>query len=648
MTKAAMFWSGVLGRLGLLSLTALVWSVRLAVAQATPEQAQIILHLLDYIAVDYPQFVQDGTVLDQSEYDEQLEFSQQVRTLLDQLPAHSAQPGLRSETEHFVGLIQDRRPGSEVSALAHQLRWNIIHAYNVEVAPKRLPNLLLAVELYQAQCAACHGLQGQGDGPAGANLDPAPSNFRDRQRLDQRSIYGLYSTITLGVEGTAMASFRTLSEDERWALAFYVSTLADDVADRARGAELWQSGLGKARFTDLASIATATASEMHAAHGDDGVRVLAYLRSQPQVVVSASEAPLTRSSRLVQESLEAYRRGQPQTAQELAVSAYLDGFELVEASLDAVDRRLRTVIEAEMMRYRAMIKNQEPHAALEAQGNRVQGLLAEATTLLAETRLPAGAIFFSAFVILLREGLEAVLVLAAILALLIKGGRRDALPYVHAGWIAALALGGGTWFVASYVIALSGATREVTEGITALVAAVVLLYMGFWMHSKAYANRWRTFLQDQLRTALSARTMWALALVSFLAVYREVFETVLFYQALWLQAAPAYVPMLGGLLAAAVTLVGLGWLLFRGSVHLPLGIFFGATSALMVLLAVIFAGKGIAALQEAGTLPAEPVHFPGIPALGVYPDLVGLLLQAVLILIIAGVFVYTHASIKET
>ena len=438
-----------------------------------------------------------------------------------------------------------------MSTLAQQLRWNIIHTYNVEVAPKRPPDLHMAAELYQTQCAACHGLQGQGDGPAGAHLDPTPSNFHDRQRMDQRSIYGLYSTITLGVQGTAMASFRTLSEDERWALAFYVSALADDAADLARGAELWQSGVDKTRFTDLASIATATASEIRAAHGDDGVRVLAYLRSQPQVVMSSSELPLARSARLVRESLAAYQRGQTQAAQTLAVSAYLDGFELVEASLDAVDRRLRMAVEAEMMRYRAMIKNQEPTAAVEAQGNRVQGLLAEAATLLAGARLPAGAVFFSAFVILLREGLEAVLVLAAILALLIKGGRRDALPYVHAGWIAALALGGCTWFVASYVIALSGATREVTEGITALVAAVVLLYMGFWMHNKSYANRWQTFLQEQLRTALSARTMWALALVSFLAVYREAFETVLFYQALWTQAAPAYAPVLGGLLAAS-------------------------------------------------------------------------------------------------
>ena len=647
MTMTMAFWHARKS-LGILGLIAFLWTVGLAWAQATPEQVQLIIHLLDYVAVDYPQCVHDGTVLDQSEYDEQVEFSQQVRTLLRQLPAHAAQSGLLSQAEQLVRLIQGRRPGPEVAALAHQLYWHVIRTYNVEIAPKRPPDLSTAVVLYQSQCAACHGLQGQGDGPAGVSLDPAPSNFHDRQRMDQRSIYGFYSTMTLGVEGTGMASFRTLSEDERWALAFYISTLASSAADLTRGAELWQPGAGQTWFADLASIATATVSEIHATHGDDGVRVLAYLRSQPHVVVSSSESPLARSSRLLHDSLAAYRREQAQVAQDLAVSAYLDGFELVEASLDAVDKRLRMAVEAEMLRYRAMIKSREPIAAIEAQSNRIQGLLDEASTLLGGGRLPAGAAFLSAFVILLREGLEAVLVLAAILALLIKGGRRDALPYIHAGWIAALALGGCTWLVASYVITLSGSTREVTEGATALVAAGVLLYVGFWMHSKAYADRWRTFLQGQLRDALSSRTMWALALVSFLAVYREVFETVLFYQALWIQAAPAYAPVLGGLLAAAVVLAGLGWLILRGSVRLPLGFFFGATSLLLVLLAVIFVGKGVAALQEAGTLPVDPVSFPGLPTLGVYPNLLGLLLQAVLILLIAGVFLYTHYTAKRS
>jgi len=176
---------------------------------------------------------------------------------------------------------------------------------------------------------------------------------------------------------------------------------------------------------------------------------------------------------------------------------------------------------------------------------------------------------------------------------------------------------------------------------------VILLYVGFWMHSKAHADRWRTFLQDLLGDALSARTKWVLALGSFLAVYREAFETVLFYRALWIQAAPVYAPVLGGLCVAAVVLTGLGWLIVRGTIRLPLGPFFGATSILLILLAVILVGKGIAVLQEAGIVPVHPVSFPHIPTLGVYPNLLGLLLQAA-ILIIASVFIYTQYTAKET
>jgi high-affinity iron transporter len=628
-------------------LTCLLWYAAAVGAQAAPEQAQLILHMLDYVAVDYPEFVQDGVVLDQAEYQEQVEFSQQVRTMLDQLPAHPDKPDLVSQAEQLVVLIQAKRPGPEVATLAAQLRWSIIRAYNVDVAPKRPPDLRTAVALYQGQCSACHGPQGQGDGPAGANLDPSPSNFHDHQRMEQRSVYGLYSTITLGVEGTGMSSFRALSEEERWALALYISNLASHEDDLKRGAELWQSGVGHTWFPDLASIASVTVRDVRAEHGDDAVLVLAYLRGHPELVGWSAESPLARGSRLLRESLEAYRRGQARAAQELAVSAYLDGFELVEASLDTIDRRLRTTVETEMLRYRAQIKSREPVAAIKGQAERIQGLFAEAQRLLDGARLPAGATFLSAFVIFLREGLEAILILAAIFALLIKAERRDALPYVHIGWIAALALGGITWLVASYVVAVSGSTREMTEGVTALVAAAVLLYVGFWMHRKAYAGRWRTFLQSQLRNALSARTMWALALVSFLAVYREAFETVLFYQALWIQAAPAYVPVLGGLVAAGVALAVLGWLIFRGSIRLPLGWFFGATSVLLALLSVVFVGKGVAALQEAGTLPVDPVNVPGMPALGLYPNLQGLALQMLLILIIVGVFAYTHYAARE-
>jgi high-affinity iron transporter len=630
-----------------MALTCLLWYAALTGAQGAPEQAPLILHMLDYMAVDYPEFVQDGVVLDAAEYAEQVEFSEQVQSLLAQLPAHPEQPGLLQQAAQLTALVQAKRPGSEVAALATQLGASIIRVYDVEISPKRPPDLRTAASLYQSQCSACHGPQGQGDGPAGASLDPSPSNFHEHQRMDQRSLYSLYSTITLGVEGTGMSSFRMLGDEDRWALAFYVGNLGHDEADLTRGAELWQAGVGHDWFPDLRRLVTATVNSVRAERGDDAVAMLVYLRSHPERVMPAAETPLAHSSRLLRESLAAYRQGQAQAAQELAVSAYLDGFELVEASLDTVDKPLRTTIEAEMLRYRTTLKNGEPIAAAESQVGRLQELLAEAQRQLEKTQLPASAAFFSAFVILLREGLEAVLVLAAIFAILIKAGRRDALPYVHAGWIAALLLGGMTWLVASYVIVISGATREMTEGITALAAAAILLYVGFWMHRKAYADRWRTFLQGQLRDALSARTMWALAFVSFLAVYREAFETVLFYQALWIQAAPAYIPVLGGLVVAAVALVVLSWFILRGSIRLPIGLFFGATSVLLALLAVIFVGKGVAALQEAGILPTDPVNVPAIPALGVYPNLLGLALQVLVILLIGGVFAYTHFAAKE-
>ena len=355
-----------------------------------------------------------------------------------------------------------------------------------------------------------------------------------------------------------------------------------------------------------------------------------------------NETPLTRSARLLRQSFAAYRRGQVQAAEELAVSAYLDGFELVEASLEAVDKGLRTAVEAEMMAYRVLLRQRETVAAVAMAVDRLQELLSKAQQKLAETHLPASATFLSAFVILLREGVETVLILAAIFALLIKADRRDALPYVHAGWIAALALGGMTWIVASYVVAISGSTRELTEGVTALVAAAFLLYVGFWMHGNAYVERWRTSLHTQLQEALSARTVWALTLVSFLAVYREAFETVLFYQALWVQVAPAYAPMLGGVTSAAVSLAILGWLIFRGSIRLPLGLFFGVTSLFLAALAVVFVGRGIAALQEGGILTIDPVNFPSIPLLGLYPSIQGLVLQACVVLLIVSVFAYAR------
>jgi high-affinity iron transporter len=136
--------------------------------------------------------------------------------------------------------------------------------------------------------------------------------------------------------------------------------------------------------------------------------------------------------------------------------------------------------------------------------------------------------------------------------------------------------------------------------------------------------------------------------VSFLAVYREAFETVLFYQALWMQSDGAgRSAVLGGFAAGVLGLVVLAWLIIRLSVRLPLGLFFGASAALIAAMAVIFAGQGIAALQAAGRLPASPIDLPSIPLLGIYPNLQGVALQLVLVAVIVAGYLYLRGQTRR-
>ncbi|HEU5191661.1 MAG TPA: cytochrome c/FTR1 family iron permease [Methylomirabilota bacterium] len=615
---------------------------------AEPDPAQLILHILDYVAVDYSGAVQDGKVLDEGEYREQVEFVGQARALLGRLEARPERAGLEAQADRLVALVKAKGSDADVARLAGGLRWALIGAYRVDVAPKRVPDLKRGAALFAARCALCHGATGHGDGPAAQSLDPRPSDFYDAERMSQRSLYSVFSTITLGVEGTAMAGFRDLTEDERWALAFHVTGLAAPEAERARGQALWTAGKGRDVFSDLASLATRSPRELTARHGADAAAFLAYLRSDPEALVPQGNAAIAISLRLLRQSLEAYRGGRAREAQDLAVSAYLDGFELAEPSLDAVDHPLRLAIEGEMLRFRGLVKEGAPLGAVETQAGKVEALLTRAQARLDTDRLTPAATFVSAFIILLREGLEALLVVAAVIALLVKAGRRDALPWVHGGWVVALLLGGVTWWVASRVLTISGSTRETTEGVTALVAAAVLLYVGFWMHGKSQSHRWQAFLEARLAGALSGRTMLALASVSFLAVYREVFETVLFYEALAAQAGPSGGPaLLGGLAAAAVALVALGWVIVRGSLRLPIGLFFGVSAIVVGVLAVVFVGNGIAALQEAGAFPQHALELPAIPLLGIHPSVEGLTVQALLLVILVAGFAWSSRVARE-
>jgi high-affinity iron transporter len=606
----------------------------LAIALAAPSLADTatLLQLVDYVGVDYGEAVAGGEVINAAEYGEMQEFSSRIRDSIAGLEPRPERHALADDARRLAARIAAKAPPEEIAALTRRMRDALLRAYPVPLVPGAAPDLVRAARLYQESCASCHGADGRGDGPSAAGLDPPPIDFHDAARARQRSLYGLYNTITLGVDGTGMASFAYLSDADRWALAFLVGGLAADQGTLARAEAVSEGG----SLPTLREAVTASPAEL--AEVDADAEALAWwARHHPDALFRFQPDPIATALALVDQSTAAYAAGDRRRAQELAVAAYLDGFELAEAALGNVAPALVRSVEDTMMAFRAAQRAGAPTPEVARRASTVSALLQRAGERLQRETLSPAVSFSGGFVILLREGLEAILILGAMVAFLSRTGRREALPWVAYGSGAALLLGVGTWAVATWLLAVSGATREVAEGVTALLAAAILFYVGFWMHSRVNAQQWQRFLQDKLRRALDARTLAGIALISFFAVYREVFETVLFYQALWVQApAGGRGAVLGGAAAAAGVLVGGGWAVVRLGVRLPLRQVFAASGAVMFLLAVVFAGKGTMALQEAGKLPVSPVAFPRLELLGVYPNLESLGVQVLLAVAAAG------------
>ena len=300
-------------------------------------------------------------------------------------------------------------------------------------------------------------------------------------------------------------------------------------------------------------------------------------------------------------------------------------------------------IETTMSQLRPQLGRDTPTQEVAAQAGKVTALFDRAETVLQASHNDTMTAFLGSFTILLREGLEALLIVIGMIAFLRKAQRSDVLPYVHAGWLGALLAGALTWGVATYLVDISGANREVTEGLSALFAAAVLLSVGIWMHQKSLAGRWQHCLQARMSAALTRRSALFLFLLAFVAVYREVFETILFFVAMWNEQSSGAI--LGGLVSGCVLLALIALLLLRFSKRLPIARFFSISSMLIAVLAVVLVGKGIAALQEAGWVAQALVAAPRIEWLGVYPSWQSLLGQVVVALAaIVGFTVNTRSS----
>jgi high-affinity iron transporter len=612
---------------------ALFWLCLLAFATPAAAQqgdVQTSWRLLDYLAVDYPGAVRGGRVVSASEYKEMGEFAGSVRERIGALPDKPAKAKLVAGAEALKAAIGRKAAPDEVATLAHGLAARLIAVYPVPLAPKAIPDVARGDALFARNCAACHGAAGDGKGPMAAKLNPPPIAFADRGRARQRSLFALYQVIDQGLEGTAMQSFNALPDADKWALAFRVGRFAYPPALAEQGRQLWQSDPAvRGLVPDAAALTGLTEAGLAQKIGPaKAAAVVAYLRNEPGAISRAQGSSLTIVREKLRQSLAAYEAGDREAAKELALAAYLDGFEPVEPMLAARDSGLLAQVETKMGELRGAIAQGKDVAEVRERVAGLNTLVDESERALAPDQGSAASTFLGAFTILVREGLEALIIVVAMLAFLRKADRPEMVRPVHYGWVLALLAGLATWWAATNLIAISGASRELTEGFGSALAAIVLLFVGIWMHGKAQADEWQRYIHEKVGHALSKKSAWFLFLLAFIAVYREVFETILFFAALSAEGRVGAV--IAGAAAGLGTLALIAVLMLRFSRRLPIAKFFSYSSLLIAVLAVVLAGKGVAALQEAGMLGVTPISWaPRLSLLGLYPTLEGLVAQAV-------------------
>ena len=634
-------------RSSLLSVLMLLAVCVPASAHANANETQTLWRLLDYIAVDYPGAVNNGEIVSAAEYSEMTEFSQTVAEGLVKLPPKQSQATLVADANKLKTSIAGKASPEAVAKLARLLASDLLRAYPVPLAPAKAPNVQNGARLYAQNCASCHGMSGNGLGPDAKQLDPAPIAFTDVARARERSLFALYQVIGQGLDGTAMQSFSDLPAQDRWDLAAYAGSIA--FPDIAQGEKLWKSDSSiRALFPDLSALASTTPAELATEIGPEKAdAVMAFLRTHPEAVSAVHSGSLSLARTRLRESLTAYKAGKKDESRSLALSAYLDGFEPLEPALAARDATLLSDIERAMGQVRSAIGENRSAAEVEVQISALDALFTDAEIALAPEATSDTSTFVGAFTILLREGLEALLIVVAMIAFLRKADRPEVMPFVHGGWIAALIAGGATWFAATYLIGISGASRELTEGFGSLFAAIILLFVGLWMHGKSRADEWQRYIRETMNKALSRGSAWFLFGLAFLVVYREVFETILFFAALWTADNGAII--LAGSAAATFLLAAIAWAMLRFSRKLPIGKFFAYSSALMIVLTVVLTGKGISALQEAGFLSITPLpDFPRISMLGIFPALQSVVGQIVVIcVIVAGIWLNTKKPTQK-
>jgi high-affinity iron transporter len=536
-----------------------------------------------------------GRLISPVEYEETTSFLSDARSVAGRLGGYEA-PRTRAVLDTMIALVAAKKPPAEIRAL-HNRFLSSLGAAGAMDLPTAPLDTAVGHQLYAQSCASCHGVLGAGDGPAGRLLNPRPPALGVRSETPDLTPTLAYNVLSVGVRGTAMPGFAsTLSPQDRWNIVNYMYAL--------RGEPM-----------QLPPVARADAT----------------------AIAPDSASPIIRA--LLDSALAFAKMGKSEEASERAFDAYI-AFEPLETPARAKKPGMVATMERHFADFKGAVSRLDTTAALSARAAIVEGL--PSVVDLARRPSTSWGAFLQSVLIILREGFEAILVVGAVVAFLIKTGHRERLRSIWIGVGLALLASLATAIALRTLFIAMPASREIVEATTMLLAVVVLFSVSYWLISKVEAAKWQKFIREKVGTALEHGGGKALVLVSFLAVYREGAETALFYQALFHEGPNVALPLALGILVGFVALAVIFTLFYRYGVRIPLRPFFAVTSVLLYYMAFVFMGKGVREFQEGNVVPITVIpNGPHVDTMGIYPSVETLAAQGLLVVLLIFAMVKT-------
>jgi len=537
---------------------------------------------------------ENGKLISKDEFDETYGFLTDAKQVATRLSGYDAAQS-RAILDTMTAAVAERQPPAAVRLLHQRFAASLGNAGAMDL-PKAPLDTAEGHALYARNCSSCHGVTAAGDGPAARTMNPPPPPIGVAKLTPEFTPTLAYNMISVGVRGTPMPAFATsLTPQQRWNIINYIYSL--------RGEKL----------------------------------VLPVARQDATAIRGDTASPVILA--LLDSALDFARAGKAAEAGDRAFDAYI-AFEPLETPARAKKPGLIATMERHFADFKGAVKRNDIAGAKHSRDAIADGL----PSVIDLTQQPSTSweAFFQSLLIILREGFEAILVIGAIVAFLLKTGHRERLRSIWLGIVLGLVASLATAVVLKTLLAAMPASREIVEATTMLIAVVVLFSVSYWLISKVEAAKWQKFIREKVSSALEHGGGQALALVAFLAVYREGAETALFYQALFNEGPNVGLPLALGIIVGFAVLAVIFTLFYRYGVRIPMRPFFTVTSILLYYMAFVFMGKGIRELQEGNIMRITVIPGgPHVEAMGIYPSMETLTAQAILVALLVFAMIKT-------